>query len=112
MLTTLTVENYKSIERVRLEFSRINLLIGPNGSGKSSILEAFGLLAGKLVPFSDREFEKVVHMHDSTRKIVTTGEFREFPFAKITYKVPLFTHIHKIEGDKRNKEVTSCANRK
>ncbi|WP_372823239.1 AAA family ATPase [Pyrococcus kukulkanii] len=99
VLTTLTVENYKSIERVRLEFSRINLLIGPNGSGKSSILEAFGLLAGKLVPFSDREFEKVVHMHDSTRKIVITGEFREFPFAKITYEAPPFTK--KIEGDEK-----------
>ncbi|MFA4641053.1 hypothetical protein [Pyrococcus kukulkanii] len=35
VLTTLTVENYKSIERVRLEFSRINLLIGPNGVEKA-----------------------------------------------------------------------------
>jgi len=39
MISKICIENYKSIEKAELEFSKINVLIGPNGSGKSSVLE-------------------------------------------------------------------------
>jgi AAA15 family ATPase/GTPase len=88
MLTKLTIENYKSIEQVELDFSKINLLIGPNGSGKSSVLEAFGLMAGKLVPFTQDEFESVVYRHDTSRRILIKGKFSRKPFSRITYEAP------------------------
>ncbi|WP_297476975.1 AAA family ATPase [Thermococcus sp.] len=90
MLTKLIIENYKSIEKAELEFSKMNLLIGPNGSGKSSVLEAFGLLSWKLIPFTDGEFTQVVHNHETTRKILVDGMFEDMPFSRITYEVPPF----------------------
>ncbi len=71
MLTKLIIENYKSIEKAELEFSKINLLIGPNGSGKSSVLEAFGMLTGKWDPFKREDFEKVIYMHETTRRDIS-----------------------------------------
>lgn len=38
-----SVENYKSIRKLRLELGTVNVLIGANGSGKSNILEAIAL---------------------------------------------------------------------
>ena len=90
MLTKLIIENYKSIEKAELEFSKMNLLIGPNGSGKSSVLEAFGLLSSKLIPFTIGEFSDVVHNHETSRKILVDGMFENMPFSRITYKAPLF----------------------
>jgi predicted ATPase len=52
MIRQLSVENYKSLERLTLDLGRVTVLIGENGSGKSNILEAIVLLgaaaAGKL----------------------------------------------------------------
>jgi len=103
MLMKLTIENYKSIERAELNFSKLNLLIGPNGSGKSSVLEAFGLMAGKLVPFTQDEFESVVYRHDGSRRIFIGGEFSEKPFSRITYEAPPYKTT--VEGENRSKEL-------
>ena len=92
MLTKLIVENYKSIERAELYFSKINLLIGPNGSGKSSVLEGVELLisnlrqgiliatiggdaslTGSSPPL--KNFYRVVRNHDANRSIVVKGKF-------------------------------------
>lgn len=48
MITRLTIENFKSIEKLELELGRINVFIGENGAGKSNILEA--LVFGSWVP--------------------------------------------------------------
>jgi predicted ATPase len=45
MLTTLAVENYRSLRRLVLPLGRLNVVTGPNGSGKSSLYRALRLLA-------------------------------------------------------------------
>jgi len=40
MLKTIEIINFKSIEKLKLDLGRVNVLIGENGSGKSSVLEA------------------------------------------------------------------------
>ncbi len=45
MLESLEIENFKSIERVRLDCRRVNVLIGEPNTGKSNILEALGLIS-------------------------------------------------------------------
>ena len=45
MLTTLAVENYRSIRQLVLPLGRLNVVTGPNGSGKSSLYRALRLLA-------------------------------------------------------------------
>ncbi|MCK5522896.1 MAG: AAA family ATPase [Thiomargarita sp.] len=43
MLKTLTIENYKSIQKATIELSRINIFIGDNGCGKTNILETLAM---------------------------------------------------------------------
>jgi len=45
MLTTLAVENYRSLRRIVVQLSRLNVVTGANGSGKSSLYRALRLLA-------------------------------------------------------------------
>lgn len=51
MLTSLTVENFRNLESIRLErLGRITLLAGKNGTGKTALLEALWLLSGPDLP--------------------------------------------------------------
>lgn len=45
MLTTLAVENYRSLRRLVLPLKQLNVITGANGSGKSSLYRALRLLA-------------------------------------------------------------------
>lgn len=46
MLTTLAVENYRSLRRLVLPLGRLTVITGANGSGKSSLYRVLRLLAG------------------------------------------------------------------
>lgn len=56
MFRKLTIENFKSIERLELELGRVTVLIGANGSGKSNLLEAIALAAAAAGNKLDNEF--------------------------------------------------------
>mgnify|MGYP003878979073 CR=1 FL=1 len=45
LITTLEIENFKSIEKLTIPCRRINIFIGEPNTGKSNILEAIGLLS-------------------------------------------------------------------
>jgi ABC-type transport system involved in cytochrome c biogenesis ATPase subunit len=45
-----TVENFRSLESVRLDLDPVTALVGANGSGKSSILRALDLVLGRRWP--------------------------------------------------------------
>ncbi len=45
MIAEIQIQNYKSIDKLRLELGRVNVFIGENGAGKSNILEAIALAA-------------------------------------------------------------------
>lgn len=47
IFTKLSIENYKSIKKLSLPLTNINVFIGANGCGKSNILEAVALLAAQ-----------------------------------------------------------------
>lgn len=44
MITDITVEGFKSLDRETIPLGRVNCLIGANGSGKSNAIEALGVL--------------------------------------------------------------------
>jgi len=44
MLQKILIENYKSIKKVEIDISNINILIGSNGAGKSNFISFFKLL--------------------------------------------------------------------
>jgi predicted ATPase len=45
VLTTLAVENYRSLRRLVIPLAALNVVTGANGSGKSSLYRALRLLA-------------------------------------------------------------------
>ena len=54
MLKRVTVENYRSLEGVRVDLAPLTALVGPNGSGKSSILRAIDFVLGQRWPSLNR----------------------------------------------------------
>jgi len=45
MLTTIAIENYRSLRDLRLPLEQLNVVTGANGTGKSSVYRALRLLA-------------------------------------------------------------------
>jgi energy-coupling factor transporter ATP-binding protein EcfA2 len=56
MIRTVTIENFKSIEKLELELGRVNVFIGENGSGKSNVLEAIAFASAASQDKLDNEF--------------------------------------------------------
>ncbi len=56
MLTAIEINNFKSAEKLDIEFARVNVFIGENGSGKSTILEAITFAAAAEADRLDTEF--------------------------------------------------------
>jgi predicted ATPase len=56
VITEIEIENYKSINKLRLELGRVNVFIGENGAGKSNVLEAIALAAAAAADKLDNEF--------------------------------------------------------
>jgi predicted ATPase len=56
VISTIQIENYKSITNLQLDLGRVNVLIGENGAGKSNILEAIALAGAAAARKLDNEF--------------------------------------------------------
>lgn len=56
MLQEIHIENYKSIQKLKLGLGRVTVLVGENGSGKSNILEAIALASAAANDKLDNEF--------------------------------------------------------
>jgi predicted ATPase len=59
VISTLAINNYRSLRELVVPLGRLNLVTGPNGSGKSNIYRALRLLAdiaqGRVIPSLARE---------------------------------------------------------
>ena len=56
MIQSVLIENYKSIKKLKIDLSGVNVFIGANGSGKSNILEGIGIGAAAASDKMDNEF--------------------------------------------------------
>lgn len=56
MITSIQIQNFKSVVDLKLELGRFNVLIGANGCGKSNILEAIAFAAAANADKLDYEF--------------------------------------------------------
>lgn len=56
MVNEITIENFKSVQNLKLSLSRFNVFIGSNGSGKSNILEAITFAGAASAEKLDNEF--------------------------------------------------------
>jgi AAA15 family ATPase/GTPase len=56
MIGEVRIQNYKSIQKLKLELGRVTVLIGENGCGKSNILEAIALASAAANDKLDNNF--------------------------------------------------------
>ena len=56
MITEIQIENYKSIQNLKINLGRVNVFIGENGCGKSNILEAIALASAAANNKLDNEY--------------------------------------------------------
>lgn len=56
MISEISIENFKSVQKLELELGRVTVFIGANGSGKSNILEAIALCSAAAGNKLDHEF--------------------------------------------------------
>ncbi len=56
MIKSIAIENFKSIDKIKMDLGRITVLIGENGSGKTNILEAIALASAAAGHKLDNEF--------------------------------------------------------
>ena len=56
MIKNIAIENFKSIDKIKMDLGRITVLIGENGSGKTNILEAIALASAADAFKLDNEF--------------------------------------------------------
>ncbi|MGB0384492.1 MAG: AAA family ATPase [Ardenticatenaceae bacterium] len=90
MIKQIRIENYKSIQKLKLSLGRVTVLIGENGCGKSNILEAIALSSASANDKLDNEFL-------APRGIrVTEPQFMRSAFDKSTSMQDIKIHL---EGD-------------
>jgi AAA15 family ATPase/GTPase len=73
MIKSIEIKNFKSIENLKLDLGRINVIIGANGTGKTNILEAIAMGSAASADKLDYEFL-------SNRIRVTSDEFMKNAF--------------------------------
>ena len=82
MLTSLRIQNFRSIRDASVKLGQVNLFIGPNNSGKSNFLKGIKFLAGQLTSkpaprYSSQDFEDLVNrgIVSSKPKLTDTIQF-------------------------------------
>lgn len=99
MIKEISIENYKSIQELKIELGRVTVFIGENGCGKTNILEAISLssaaesdkldnefLASRGIRVTDSKFMRSAFNSDNVNKPITISlEFEPEP--KIVYNL-------------------------
>lgn len=77
MIKEIRIKNYKSVEKLKLELGRVNVLIGENGCGKSNILEAIAMGGAAAADKLDHEFLATRGIRVTEPKWMRSGFERE-----------------------------------
>ncbi|WP_267269654.1 AAA family ATPase [Pseudomonas protegens] len=96
MIKTIEIQNFKSIDKVKVELGRINVFIGENGAGKSNFLEAIALAGAANASKLDNEFL----MSRGIR--VTSAPLMRPQFSGFSNETPITINIHEDTGHVSN----------
>lgn len=76
MISSVTCQNYRSLEQVTVPTGALTALVGPNGAGKTSILRAIDLVLGNRWPsLASIQVPEDFTVFDSTRELSVTVDF-------------------------------------
>ncbi|MGR8933086.1 MAG: AAA family ATPase [Gammaproteobacteria bacterium] len=89
MIREIQIENYKSLQELKLEVGRFNVLIGENGCGKSNLLEAMALAAAAESGKLDNEFLTSRGIRVSEPKLMRSCFDQERQFDPIEINIKL-----------------------
>lgn len=63
IVKSLTAENFLSLDKIKVDFGKLTILVGPNASGKSNIIKALTLLSGIGREKSGTEIQTICKKH-------------------------------------------------
>ncbi|MEM9885022.1 MAG: ATP-binding protein [Bacteroidota bacterium] len=100
MIQKIHIQNFRSLEDVRLDLEDVNLLIGPNNVGKSNLLKAFEFLKTVLSyeQLSKEDFERLYFKTDKQSEM---SKIAPAPIAitienkNITYRIEIYDYKNK-----------------
>lgn len=104
-LKSLEMENYKSIEKGKVDLSDVSVLIGRNNSGKSNIIDLFSS-----IKYLEEENVRRIRKAWFRQRVTNKDDSQEFSYS-LTYDIPeIFREkvLDKLESSKR----TSSSSRK
>ena len=103
MITSIHIENFKSIQSLDIELGRLNIFIGANGCGKSNILEAIAMGSAAM----EDKLDDVYLVNKGVR--VTEPGLMKSRFDKSSHKKPIWI---KFSIDKSNFELSLSVSNK
>ncbi len=90
MITSVEIDNFKSIQRQHIELNKVNILIGPNGAGKSNLISLFQFLKH----LADQNLEEYIFKLGGINNLLYNG-FEESDRIKLTliFEEKPYSHI-------------------
>lgn len=96
MLSHLEIHNFKRLQKISLDLSKVNIFVGPNGAGKSSVIQLLALLKQTL-PSRDGihyngqyvelgTFRDVAYKHRKRRSIHVSLDFKLSDIGTLTLR--------------------------
>lgn len=89
-LFELNVENFRTLRKVTIPLSPLNVLVGPNGAGKSNVLEVFRFLADVI----RTDLEPALALRGGFEDVVFRGGERQPTFFKVGLKAAYSSFSH------------------
>jgi len=86
MLTSIRIQNFRSIRDAQVKLGQVNLFIGPNNSGKSNFLKALKFLSGIIKDFpknaeiTNSYFDEIVFRNTTKYNIYASNSKISFDF--------------------------------
>ncbi len=105
MINAIEIKNFKSAEKLDLEFGRVNTFIGENGSGKSTILEALAFAVAAENDKLDAEFL------ENRGVRVTVPDFMRSQFRGGSFDKPIEIKLFIGEEEKARKYIITNKNK-
>jgi len=93
MITTLHIQNYRSIRDLSLELEQLNIVFGPNGTGKSNIYKAIHLMHSA----AQGQFSQALANEGGILKVFWAGKTRSDQLRRMNLAVETETYEYELQ---------------